>query len=67
MDTMARQGRLTDRSLCAGTSGGSLGALMAVSGIDNELALDFIIRLSKNETFKRDIDRGESVDPILSD
>jgi len=41
-----------------GTSGGSLGSLIACSGIEHEFALEFIIQLSKSADFKRDIDAG---------
>lgn len=56
--TMKKKGYLTDSSICAGTSGGALGALVATSGIEPELALDIIIQLSKASNFKKDIDKG---------
>ena len=40
------------------SSGGSLGSLLACTDIDPEVALDFVIRLSKDNDFKRDIDLG---------
>ena len=60
---------LTNDSLCAGTSGGSLGAMVACLNIEPELALDLIIHMSKQESFKSDIDKGlkESLKSILPD
>lgn len=49
---------LTDKSIVAGTSGGSLGALVATANIEPELALDFVISLSKNVAFQSNIDKG---------
>ena len=56
--TMKTHGYLTNKSTCAGTSGGSLGALVACADIEPELALEFIIKLSKSSHFFKDIDAG---------
>ena len=58
---------LTQKSVCAGTSGGSLGALVACADIEPEEALEFIIKLSKSKRFFKDIDAGmkEQLLPLL--
>ena len=58
MQAFKSAGYVTDKSFFAGTSGGSLGSLLACTDIDPELALDFVVRLSKDNDFKRDIDLG---------
>ena len=55
---MKINGYLTNESICAGTSGGSLGALVACADIEPEVALEFIIKLSKSQQFFNDIDAG---------
>jgi len=49
---------LTRSSILAGTSGGSLGALIACTDVDPKIALEFMIELSLDKTFTRNIDAG---------
>lgn len=49
---------LTRSSLMAGTSGGSLSALIACADVDPKVALEFMIELSMDKTFTRNIDKG---------
>lgn len=58
IDTMRQRKLLTEKSYFGGTSGGSLGALIACTDVSTKLALDTVIELSKNNNFKRDIDAG---------
>ena len=58
IDKMQQAGYLTEKSLVAGTSGGSLGALVAVSGIRPQAGLDLIIEMSIDKKFKTNIDLG---------
>ena len=66
---MKAHGYLTKKSVCAGTSGGSLGALVACADIEPELALEFVIKLSKSKRFFHDIDAGMKSEllPLLPD
>jgi hypothetical protein len=57
-ESMQVHGYLTDKSICAGTSGGALGALIACSGIHPRVGLEAIMSLSLNENFKSNIDVG---------
>lgn len=58
IDRLMTEGYLTETSIVAGTSGGSLGALVAVSGLHPHDVLDSIIDMSLNPSFKADIDQG---------
>ena len=58
IERMQEAGYLTDKSLVAGTSGGSLGALVAVSGISPRAGLQLLIDMSLDKTFKDNIDVG---------
>jgi hypothetical protein len=58
MEHLRKDGFLTDRSICAGTSGGSLGALLAVAGIDSKEALAMAISQAQSETFASNINGG---------
>ena len=55
---MQQSGYLTKKSLVAGTSGGSLGALVAVSGLEPRVGLDLMIEMSLDKSFKNNIDLG---------
>ena len=69
IERMQEAGYLTDKSLVAGTSGGSLGALVAVSGISPRAGLQLLIDMSLDKTFKDNIDVGikTSLPSILPD
>ena len=58
IEKMIDAGYITDKSLIAGTSGGSLGALVAVSGISPRVGLEFVIAMSLDKNFKGNIDVG---------
>ena len=58
IEKMKEAGYLTEKSLVAGTSGGSLGALVAVSGIDPKIGLQLMIDMSLDKEFKNNIDLG---------
>lgn len=58
IEKMTDAGYMTDKSLIAGTSGGSLGALVAVSGISPRVGLDFVIAMSLDDHFRGNIDVG---------
>lgn len=51
-------GYLNEHTIYAGTSGGAIGALVGCCDIPTEVALNALIALSKDETFKTDIDKG---------
>ena len=55
---MQQSGYLTEKSLVAGTSGGSLAALVAVSGVHPRVGLDLMIEMSLDKSFKNNIDLG---------
>lgn len=55
---MKEQGYLTESSIVGGTSGGSLGAAIACSGIPTQEALEFLINASQNKAFKKNINKG---------
>jgi hypothetical protein len=58
IDRLITEQYLTEKSLVAGTSGGSLGALVAVSGVHPHDVLESMIEMSLNSSFKADIDQG---------
>ena len=58
IEKMIDAGYITNKSLVAGTSGGSLGALVAVSGISPRVGLEFVIAMSLDKHFKSNIDVG---------
>lgn len=49
---------LNSSTIHAGTSGGSLAALVACSNFDTKEALDSIIEISNNPEFKKNINEG---------
>ena len=49
---MKDAGILTDKSICSGTSGGAIAALIATTNVDTNIALEKIIELSNNKTFQ---------------
>lgn len=55
---MILTGYLSDQSLVAGTSGGALAALLACSSISTDNALELVISMSKDKSFKSNIDMG---------
>lgn len=67
MEQLRKDGYLTDRSICAGTSGGSLGALIAVAGIDSKAALSMVVSQAQSKSFTSNIDKGlkESLRALL--
>ena len=67
IEAMKREGWMNHNSLLAGTSGGSLGAVLAISDIDTKVSLEAIIEMSKNKKFKSNIDKGlkETLGEIL--
>lgn len=66
---MQEAGYITEKSLVAGTSGGSLGALVAVSGISPRLGLKLMTDMSLDKSFKNNIDLGLKtlLPPVLPD
>ena len=55
---MREEGYLTKNSLVAGTSGGSLGALVAVCDVEPLTALKIISDMARDRSFKKNIDLG---------
>lgn len=58
IEKMKEAGYMTERSIIAGTSGGSLGALVAVSGIEPRIGLKLMTEISIDKTFRNNIDLG---------
>ena len=58
---------INDKTIVAGSSGGSLMALLAIGGLPADVAMDTLISLSKNKEFKRDMGTGlkNHVRPLL--
>ena len=54
----AKEGFITDKTIFAGTSGGSLAALMGCSDMPSETALSTMSALSTNKEFNKDINAG---------
>jgi hypothetical protein len=67
IEVMKRELWLTNKSLIAGTSGGSLGAVLALSDIDTKEALEAIIKFSRDKSFHNNIDVGlkKTLDDML--
>jgi hypothetical protein len=66
IEKMREAGYITDSSIMAGTSGGSLGALVAVAGIHPREGLQLIKDMSLDKTFRDNIDMGlKSVLPSM--
>jgi len=66
IEKMREAGYISDSSIIAGTSGGSLGALVAVAGIHPREGLQLIKDMSLDKTFKNNIDLGlKSVLPSM--
>ena len=59
LEVLKSEGYLTKQSICAGISGGSIGALLAcVDSISSEQAVDLAVEMAVSENFLKDIDRG---------
>lgn len=58
LDELIRRNRVNDDTIFAGSSGGSIAALVGCSGVHPRLALEKSIELSNNKEFWRDIDAG---------
>jgi hypothetical protein len=67
METFKHRKLINDKTIVAGTSGGSLVALLAVSDLSAEVALNTMISLSTNDDFKKDMVVGlkNYVRPLL--
>jgi hypothetical protein len=58
IEKMIEAGYMTESSVIAGTSGGSLGALVAVSGMQPRVGLKLMTEMSLDKTFRNNIDVG---------
>jgi predicted acylesterase/phospholipase RssA len=58
IDILMKEKYISNTTICAGSSGGALAALVACSGVEPCIAMDKIIELSHNKDFFRDIDKG---------
>jgi len=58
IEAMKARGVMNDSSIYAGTSGGSLGALIAATNFPTDEALDLIIALSKDQLLWKDVNAG---------
>ena len=58
IEKMKEAGYMTESSIIAGTSGGSLGALVAVSGMQPRVGLKLMTEMSLDKTFRNNIDLG---------
>jgi hypothetical protein len=58
LDELIRRGRVNNRTIFAGSSGGAIAALVGCSGVDPRLALEKSMELSTNKNFWDDIDAG---------
>lgn len=67
LDELFRQSIVNCNTIFAGSSGGSIAALVACSGIDPRLALNKLIEMSRNKEFWRDIDAGLRNKSLLVD
>ncbi|CAM9161021.1 unnamed protein product, partial [Ectocarpus fasciculatus] len=58
LDALMQHGKINSETIFAGSSGGSIAALVGCSGVHPTLALQKLIELSKNKEFWLDIDAG---------
>jgi hypothetical protein len=58
IEKMIEAGYMSESSVIAGTSGGSLGALVAVSGMQPRVGLKLMTEMSLDKTFRNNIDVG---------
>ena len=55
---MKETGYINDKTICSGTSGGALAALVATSDMNCDDASEQLIKISTDKSFKKDIHAG---------